>query len=637
MRRRVAFGAVVIIGLVLALTGCSEQYVGDDEHIDSFTVDYTLAPSGVIHTVETIKYDFAGESGKHGIFRYLYSHFPAPKGQDRVYKYDNIHVTSPTGASALFSTATQSSVEIKVGNANATLMGKQTYVISYDIHGALDATKQDDGSTLDEFYWNVTGYDWPVDMNKVAVHIHSPAAVSLTACYQGAPGSTALCPTQGAEGATGAMFATGFIPAGQGLTIDAGWPAGTFTDTAPIVVAHLPADAPIQYAGSNDGPDPFWTPWNWGTGIVLLILIPLGYLLLVRLRRRDQEFTGETPGTIPMDQLNAPVGNAPLHETVVVEYQPPTAFPVGAANLILKKQRQTVDVTATLIDLAVRHHLRIEEIGDTTKRKAKDYNLVATPELVKATDPKLFAHEQLMLDKLFGDGSKSVTLSALNNTFSTNLSAIKAAIDSWVDSGKFFLDKLHRSHPVLRWTIFAAIAVFFAMFFVDKAWVFIPVGAFIGAILALIQGQRAVRRSALGHAIFIQLEGFRMYISTAEADQIRFEEGTDVFSRYMPWAIAFGQTERWAKVFASLAEKGSYTATPDWYVGNFAAMNAMNSIAAISSIGAAVSSFSSVATAAMSSSPATVSSGGGSGFSSFGGGGGGFSGGGGGGGGGGSW
>jgi uncharacterized membrane protein YgcG len=635
MRSRVAFSAVVLTGLAFSLAGCSAQYAGDTEHIDSFAVDYTIAPSGVIHTVETIHYDFAGESGKHGIFRYLYSHFPGPHGQDRIYDYTNIQVTSPSGASALFSTATQSSVEIKVGNANATLMGKQTYVISYDIRGALNATKQTDGSTLDEFYWNVTGYDWPVGMNKITVAIHSPSSPSLTACYQGAPGSTALCPTQSADG-SGARFATGFVPAGQGLTVDAGWPAGTFSQTAPILAAHLPADAPVRYAGSNDGPDPFWTPWNWGTGLALLVLIPLGYLLLVTTRRRDLEFTGATPGTVPMDQANAPVGTAPMHETLVVEYQPPAGFPVGAANLLLTKQRRTVDITATLIDLAVRHHLRIEEIGDVAKRKAKDYNLVATPELVKVSDPKLFAHETLLLDKLFAGGRKSVTLSALNNTFSTNLTVIKAAIDSWVDAGKYFADRLHRSHPVLGWTIALSIAVFIGMFFVDKAWAFIPVGAFIGAVIALAQGQRAVRRSALGHAIFIQLEGFRMYIGAAEADQIRFEEGTDVFSRYMPWAIAFGQAEHWARVFASLAEKGSYTATPDWYVGNFATLNAINSIAAISSIGAAVSSFSAVANAAMSSSPATVSSGGGTGFSSFGGGGG-FSGGGGGGGGGGSW
>ncbi|HEY4268749.1 MAG TPA: DUF2207 domain-containing protein [Galbitalea sp.] len=645
MRSRVALGIVVAIGAILALAGCTSlgsSSPGDTEHIDSFDVHYTIEQSGLVHAVETVHYDFADEPAKHGIFRYLYSRFPAPEGKDRVYEYTNIHVSSPTGASALFSTAKQASVEIKVGNENATLNGKQTYVISYDIRGALNASKQDDGTTLDEFYWNVTGYDWPVTMNKVAVTLSSPTAVSRVACYQGPPTSTEPCPTEGAIGASSAFFRTSNITTGQGLTIDAGWPAGTFAQTDPIIETHLPADAPLVVSGSNDGPDPFWTPWNWGGGLLLLVLIPVGYLLLIVARRRDAEFTGETPGTIPSDQANAPVGVAPLHETIVAQYQPPAGFPVGAANLLLYKQRKNVDITATLVDLAVRHHLRIEESGGATggKRTSKDYTLVATPELVKATEPALLAHEQLLLDKIFAGGRASVTLTELNNTFSANFASVKSALESFVDSGKFFRDKVSRTHPFIALAIAASVLVFFGMVFVEKAWVFIPIGAFIGSILALAEGSRAIRRSALGHAIYLQLAGFHVYIATAEVNQIKFEENIDVFSRYLPWAIAFGQTKRWAKVFEKLAEEGTYTTTPDWYVGSYIGASNLGAIAAISSIGAAVSNFTDVATTAMSSSPATVSSTGGSGFSSFGGGfggGGGFSGGGGGGGGGGSW
>jgi uncharacterized membrane protein YgcG len=644
MRSRVALGIVVAVGAVLALAGCSSigsSSPGDTEHVDSFDVHYTIEPTGLVHAVETVHYDFANESGKHGIFRYLYSRFPTSDGKDRVYEYSNIHVSSPTGASALFSTARQASVEIKIGNENATLDGKQTYVISYDIRGALNAAKQDDGTTLDEFYWNVTGYDWPVTMNKVNVTISSPAAVSRVACYQGPPGSTGLCPTEGSTGTSSTFFWTSNITTGQGLTIDAGWPTGTFSQTDPILKAHLPADAPIVSSGSNDGPDPFWTPWNWGGGLLLVVLIPLGYLLLIVARRRDAEFTGETPGTIPTDPANAPVGTAPLHETIVAQYQPPKVFPVGAANLLLYKQRKNVDITATLVDLAVRHHLRIEETGGQgAKTKAKDYTLVATPELLKAGEPALLPHEQLLLDRIFAGGRASVTLQALNNTFSANFASVKSALESWVDSGKYFTDRLTRAHPFIGLTIAASVAVFIAMVFVDKAWVFIPIGAFIGSFIALAEGSRAIRRSALGHAIYIQLAGFHVYIATAEVNQIKFEENTDVFSRYLPWAIAFGQTKRWARVFAKLAEEGTYTATPDWYVGSYIGASNLGAIAAISSIGDAVAGFTDVATTAMSSSPATVSSSGGSGFSSFGGGfggGGGFSGGGGGGGGGGSW
>ena len=53
-----------------------------------------------------------------------------------------------------------------------------------------------------------------------------------------------------------------------------------------------------------------------------------------------------------------------------------------------------------------------------------------------------------------------------------------------------------------------------------------------------------------------QVEGFRKYLATAEADQLRFEEGEDIFSKYLPWAIAFNLADRWAKVCADLVAMG---------------------------------------------------------------------------------
>jgi uncharacterized membrane protein YgcG len=122
-----------------------------------------------------------------------------------------------------------------------------------------------------------------------------------------------------------------------------------------------------------------------------------------------------------------------------------------------------------------------------------------------------------------------------------------------------------------------------------------------------------------------QVEGFRKYLATAEADQLRFEEGEDIFSKYLPWAIAFNLADRWAKVCADLVAMGRLPdVVPYWYVGYYH-LGAFNTAFITSSL-----------TSAASPAPSAGSSGTGfGGGSSFGGGG--FSGGGGGGGGGGSW
>ena len=638
MRIRAALLAAAASFVLLGLSGCSLGS-SDPEHIDSFDANYTIAQSGVVHAVETIHYDFGNTPERHGILRFLDSHFVQSDSQDRVYKYENLKVSSPTGAPALFSTATQEDVLVQVGNKNATVSGKQTYVLSYDIEGALNATSGTNGTKLDEFYWNVTGSEWQIPIDSTSVTVTGPAGSQAITCATGAPGSSTSCLSQ-TKTADGAKFTQGELPAGNDVTIDVGWPGGTFGSAAPILEPRMSPDAPNVYAGSNDGPDPFWTPWNWGVGLGLLVLIPLAYLLFVRVRQRDQEFTGETPGAVPLDILNAPTGPAPLGETVVPQYEPPKGFPVGAVGLLMAKQQTKLDVTVTLLDLAARGHLRIEEVPGGNRGKALDYNLVATPEKATVGDTAaLLPHETLLLLDLFAGGEKQVTLSSLKYTFFSQYTAVETAIKAWVQSGKYFLDKLTRSHPVLGWIVAGSVATFIIMLFFDKAWTLWPIGAFIGAILSLRQSRRAVRRSALGHAVFVQLQGFKLYIATAEANQIHFEEGTDVFSRYLPWATAFGEADHWTGVFAELAKEGKYDASPDWYIGNqhlFTAAGLTGSLAAISSLGAAVSSFSSFASESMSASPHTSGSSGGSGFGGdFGGGG--SSGGGGGGGGGGSW
>ena len=60
------------------------------------------------------------------------------------------------------------------------------------------------------------------------------------------------------------------------------------------------------------------------------------------------------------------------------------------------------------------------------------------------------------------------------------------------------------------------------------------------------------QRSARGRALYEQSRGFELYLSTAKAHQLRFEEGEDIFSRYLPYAIVYGVAERWAEIFAQL-------------------------------------------------------------------------------------
>jgi len=150
-----------------------------------------------------------------------------------------------------------------------------------------------------------------------------------------------------------------------------------------------------------------------------------------------------------------------------------------------------------------------------------------------------------------------------------------------------------------------------------------------GAVFAVEStntGNYTISQLPIGnYVVTAKVEGFKTYLATAEADQIRFEEGEDIFSKYLPWAIAFDLADRWAKICGDLVAMGRLpNATPYWYVGSYN-MAAFNT-------GFLTSSLATAAAPAPSSGASGTGFGGGSSF-----GGGGFSGGGGGGGGGGSW
>ncbi len=87
-------------------------------------------------------------------------------------------------------------------------------------------------------------------------------------------------------------------------------------------------------------------------------------------------------------------------------------------------------------------------------------------------------------------------------------------------------------------------------------WILVPLLPIVITMLVIRTKLRRGQRTAEGRAVCDQVEGFQTYLATAEADQLRFEEGEDIFSRYLPWAIIFELADRWAKICADLVRDG---------------------------------------------------------------------------------
>jgi uncharacterized membrane protein YgcG len=639
-RWRAAVSVLLALAAMVVLPASSAWSAGV-EHIVSFTADYTVEAGGGMDVVETLVWDF-GASPHHGIKRYITTsqgYDPQPS-KHRIYDLTQVQVSSPSGAPTQTSTSQfGANTIIRVGDPNTTISGTQTYVVRYHLGHVVNSQPDDV-----ELYWNVTGAQTSIPTDAVNVTVHGPAAVTKAKCFSGAQGSTDQCTAT--PGQTARFSASGLAAYSQ-VSVVAAFPTPAFTDTSPALVSGGSSEA-----GSNVPSDPVSSlsqgaakavsvlSIGGGIGIPVLAAVVMGFL--VRTRGRDEQYAGLTPGLEPAPGAEVAVVRG-RSAPVAVQFQPPAGVQAGLVGTVLDEEAGTIDVSATVVDLAVRGYLRIEEVqsGGVSGHFARtDWQLT---KMVPTTTERLDHYEQIVLDGLF-DSANPVLLSALKNRFHGTLVAAQSSMyDEVVRRGWFRSSpqRQRRGWSVLSTAFFVAAFAAFGLahrsagvdtragvgFGISSGYILVA-GLVLAGLIVMVLGRQMAARTARGSAVLAQSLGFKQYLLTAEANQIAFEEAQDVFSRYLPYAIVFGVAQRWAKVFSDVAQAASAAGyslgTPGWYV--FAGAGNFGSFAGIAD---GVDSFSTTASGTFTSTPGSS---GGSGFS-----GGGFSGGGGGGGGSSSW
>lgn len=613
--------AAVLVGLVALLglwLGVASPASAQDSY-DRFDVAYTVSPDGAVSVSETVVLVFGPNSGRHGYDRYLVTREPYDDNQDMVYDISDISVTSPDpGVSTEVQTSRynpgdnprEGVLRIRIGSAERTITTPSvTYQISYVIRGALRST-----GPAPELYWDVTGSQMdPIASSTVTVSV--PGGAQDVRCAVGEVGSTTPC-DRATISSGEAVFTQNGLAAGELLTIAVQIQSSAVTGATPILTER------------GDAEDMRVTRVMQAAGAVAAVGIPVLGWWYYRRNGHDQRYAGLPPGTVPAHGQRATLEMHDPRTEVPVAFAPPK-LPLAYAGYLLDGHYRAQHLTATLIGLATSGAIQLSSQRGTTA-------ILRNPE--KAVDEP----SRLLLAEIFGRGEDAVDVSRAGQLAraSDRLSADARA----VASGEGWFRRIargRRSGSVmgLLW------GGFLFLLFLDNP-ALAGIGWFLGpATLALIVTLLVVRtrmargqRTALGRAWTDQIEGFRTYIATAEADQLRFEEGEDVFSKYLPWAVLFGLAERWVAVCQQAIALGRLT-QPDtsWYGGTFwdGPIVLWNLDTLGSSLGPAT------APSMAHTGPSFTSDTGFGGGSAFGGGGfgggGGFAGGGGGGGGGGSW
>lgn len=591
MKARLFLGAI-LAGYALSLSAAPAR-ADEGWVIKSFHSQIAIDPeTSAIDVTENIQVDF-GSLSKHGIFRNIPVRYRYDSTRDRYYDLEVESVTD--GLNRIPYTTYDQGADrvIKIGDPNRLVSGGNTYVIRYLVRGAMNSF-----ADHDELYWNVDGSEWPVAKQFVSATVTFPVdAFQGAACYQGPAGSREAC-NYGNNSQAVTFSSTRALSSGEQLTAVTGLHKGAVNVSPPLL-------EPRARAFPGDAFD--INPLTVGLSIAVL-LVGIGLVgWFWWLHGRDREYL--TQYYLTNDPREGPAP-AFAHEPVVVEFDPPQQMRPAQLGLVLDETADTKDVTATIVDLAVRGVLTISEVPGQ-----KDWLLTWKPNTVG----QLLPFEKTILDGLFA-GRQEVKISELKGTF---LPTLRSA------EGQMYSDamgrRLFRARPDLVRGGAIGIGVLGILLGGGLSYVLgITFGGGLIGVAVIVTGlvlvafHRAMStRTAAGRDLMQHTLGFRLYMATAEKYRQQFAEKAEIFTQLLPYAIVFGCVSRWAKAFEGL----DVSATNGWYVGRGPLQAAF--------LSGSLESMNSNLSTAISSAPAA------SGSSGFGGGG--FSGGGGGGGGGGSW
>lgn len=284
----------------------------------------------------------------------------------------------------------------------------------------------------------------------------------------------------------------------------------------------------------------------------LLIVLPglvAGLFVWAHRRPRDLIWADVTPGETPLgaDPPTRRVGR-PGDDAVTVRFTPPDEMTPGMAGTIIDGFADRRDVAATMIDLAVRGYLTLQ--ADRPEGKAVQWRISRTDRQPE----HLERHEAIVLDS-FRAGVAGTRVEELPGAL------ISRAQDALREDARThgWLGPAPRWRPRTLAVIFAILAIvpLVQTLRLGSSWALALTIGLLGSALGLaFFRSRPPARTAAGTATKVQARGFQHYLATAEARQIRLEEAQDLFSRFLPWAIAFGVADRWAKTFAEAATLG---------------------------------------------------------------------------------
>jgi uncharacterized membrane protein len=574
LRARFAcIAAILLFTLAFAASASAREL-----KIEKFSAEIFIQQDSSLEVNETIDVNFIG--AWHGLYRTIPVEYVTLQGFNYSLLVKLEEATDAAGQPLKVESSRQGHyLKWKIYVDDATDVDR-TIHLRYKVRNGLKFFEDHD-----ELYWNVTGDEWDVPINNASAQILLPPGVTgvRTNVFTGSFGSTAHSAEASTSGSVVEVSMDRPLSFHEGLTVAVAFDKGF-----------------VKEPGTGDLIGQFFES-NWPIFLPILVFFLMFWLWSTR-------------------------GRDPRVGSVAVQYEPPDGLTPAEAGTLVDEQAAMRDITATIVDLAVRGYIVIEEKEKSgiagILLHSKDYTFHLKKGLREW--PGLKAHEIALLGGIFSNGALTdVDLSSLQNVFYKTLPTIKNNIfDELMEHGYF----QHRPDYVrggyITGAIFTGVILFFLGTMMSQRMGMAPAPFFVAAIFSagIIAGFGwfMPARTASGAKALAGVLGFEDFLTHVESDHMdRVSQTPETFEKFLPFAMALGVEKKWVGAFQNI-----YSQPPSWYQGNYSS-GGFYPIMFVNSLDHMTTSASSIMASAPRSSSGSGFGGGGSSGGGFGGGGGG--------------
>jgi uncharacterized membrane protein YgcG len=517
-----------------------------DWYIKDMQTTITVQSDSSLLIEERISADAGNLPDKHGIFRVVPVETKTGKRTIKT-PVSLVSITDFGGNAIPYSASTNNfdhTITWKIGSADKTVAGVNDYKITYLVKNAV----RSDDANFDELYWNLNGNFWDIETDNFSASIIFPAEItkdnSRVYLYSGNLGQkdNGLASYEWTDDNTLNIASKKTLLPGQGITASITFPKN-------IVKPYQPGFFELY-------------------GDYLWFILPL---LIFFISWRTWLKYGKDPV----------VGKTVIPEFEIPENLPPMEMGLLANNGSFNDSL----ISATIIDLAVKKHIIIEEIPKSGIFGKQDFRLKKTG----ANATPLGEPEKILIDKIFG-ADQEILLSKLKDNFYKDLPAIKKSGIEALKNKKL----IYQSGLTMKTVFIAAgsIALFGMIFALTIGNIWLILSLALAGIILLVFGLLMPKRTHKGAELNWRIKGFKLYMGTAEKYRAQFNEKENIFEKFLPYAIMFGMAKLWIKKMEQIYGK-EYFANyhPAWYAGAFSGnFDADSFTSQINSISAGIAS-----------------------------------------------